>query len=279
MDPNQKPIVLQGQPVPTYPAQNTPVYPTQPIIDTPYIAQPVISPALQPVPQVMPQYQDASQAIPQAIPQPMYQISPSMMPQDASQAIPQAIPQTMPQTMYQASPAMVPQDGTPVIPQVMPQAIPQGIPQGIPQDGTQPIPQAIPQVATEITVQPIPQEGTQQTSQDGTQTPQNDFHQVVNTEHIRKLIGLGKCLHGLAIFEIVAYCISLVGIIFIFFPIIAMKAISTFDCSKMKIYLIWKTVLFILSILSFFDIFSMDFLSACSYIIGLIFQVCGSTYF
>ena len=141
--------------------------------------------------------------------------------------------------------------------------MPQAIPQAIPQDGTQ----------------PIPQDGTQQTSQEGAQTPQNDFHQVVNTEHIRKLIGLGKCLHGLAIFEIVAYCISLVGIIFIFFPIIAMKAISTFDCSKMKIYFIWKAVLFILSFLSFFDIFSMDFLSACSYIIGLIFQVCGSTYF
>ena len=50
----------------------------------------------------------------------------------------------------------------------------------------------------------------------------------------RKLVGYAKAVRYYAIFECVGYCLSVIGLIFIYFPIIGMNIVWKWDASEAK---------------------------------------------
>lgn len=49
-----------------------------------------------------------------------------------------------------------------------------------------------------------------------------------------KLIGYAKAVKYYAIFECISYCLSIFGLIFLYFPIIGMRIVSKYDVSEAK---------------------------------------------
>lgn len=74
------------------------------------------------------------------------------------------------------------------------------------------------------------------------------------------LLGYAKAIHIIAIIECVLYCLSIVGLIFLYFPIIGMRICKKWDVSEAKCvgldwlmssqYYIWHLIGFIFSCLS-----------------------------
>ena len=105
--------------------------------------------------------------------------------------------------------------------------------------------------------------------------PMPQPQQIEITADINRMLGLGKCLRGLAIFELVCYCLSIVGLVFIAFPINAMNGIPHFDLDKMKCYRVWRYIVLVLSCVSFVSSFSYgNSTPIVTLVITIAFQVC-----
>ena len=86
------------------------------------------------------------------------------------------------------------------------------------------------------------------------------------------LFGYVKAIRIYSIIELVVFCISIVGLIFIYFPLCGMRICSEWDYSKANCYYIFQIVILVLSCISFFASFSEGSLLIGS-IVSLLLQI------
>ena len=86
------------------------------------------------------------------------------------------------------------------------------------------------------------------------------------------LFGYVKAIKIYSIIELILFCISIVGLLFIYFPLCGMKICTEWDYSKANCYYIFQIIMLILSLISFFFSFS-DGTLIISSIVSILLQV------
>ncbi|KAK8824279.1 hypothetical protein WA556_003602 [Blastocystis sp. ATCC 50177/Nand II] len=73
---------------------------------------------------------------------------------------------------------------------------------------------------------------------------------VVITEDMKKMFGFAHCVHICSIIEIVLESISIVGLVFLAFPIAGKRIIRTWNDSDISCYKVWRLIILVLDILA-----------------------------
>ncbi|KAK8803765.1 hypothetical protein WA158_001459 [Blastocystis sp. Blastoise] len=143
-------------------------------------------------------------------------------------------------------PAVNPQPG------YIAQPVPQYAQQPAPQYAQQPAPQYAPQQVPQYAQQPIPQYNPPTPGQPiYAQQPMMPINQFQISPDMEKALSLAKCIRIYAIIELVCYCITIIGLVFIYFPITAMRATKQSNAHDFACYRIWRIISLVLSVASF----------------------------